>query len=89
MSEEIKKEETRNVSKDKDEQGEYMVKEPVAKPLWNRTAMVIFFIAAFALVGVWYLAAERENNSASAHDIVKNMNQIKASTLMVFSNPAN
>lgn len=89
MSEEIKKEETRNVSKDKDEQGEYMVKEPVAKPLWNRMAMVIFFIAAFALVGVWYLAAERENNSASAHDIVKNMNQIKASTLMVFSNPAN
>ena len=31
MSEEIKKEETRNVSKNKDEQGEYMVKEPVAK----------------------------------------------------------
>ena len=64
-------------------------KEPVVKPIWNRTAMVIFFIAAFALVGVWYMAAEQQNRRASAHDIVKNMNQIKASTLMVFSNPAN
>ena len=60
MSEEIKKEETaETVSKDKDEQGGYMVKEPVAKPLWNRTAMVIFFIAAFALVGVWCMAAKQ------------------------------
>ncbi|WP_455611252.1 hypothetical protein [Cloacibacillus porcorum] len=61
MSEDIKKDETRNVSKEhgEHEQGEYMVKEPVAKPLWNRTAMVIFFITAFALVGVWCVAAKQ------------------------------
>lgn len=89
--EEIRKEEeaAESASRENERHAAGPAKEPVVKPIWNRTAMVIFFIAAFALVGVWYVAAEQQSRRASAHDIVKNMNQIKASTLMVFSNPAN
>ncbi len=79
---------TENASRENERRAAEPAKEPFVKPIWNRTAMVIFFIAAFSLVGVWYVAAEQQERRASAHDIVKNMNQIKVSTLTVFSNPA-
>lgn len=60
-----------------------------AKSSSSKYSILIFAFALLALGGVWYIASEYQQRRVAAQDIISNMNKIKASSLMVFSDPNN
>ena len=51
-------------------------------------SIFLFALVCACLVGTWWMSAEQQHRRTAAQDIVKTMHKIKASTLMVFTNPS-